>query len=91
MAESGKSVIGFVPSPETATTVVAWVQALADEDEETMFLRLETGFDGRTAQAVKSGPAPFEMGGRDLPGCGGHPANEDLNARVLAIWTVSCI
>ena len=47
------SIIGFVPDPETATTVVAWVQALADKDEETTFLCLETGFDGRTTQAVR--------------------------------------
>jgi hypothetical protein len=47
------SIIGFVPNPETAATVVAWVQALADQDEERTFLCFETGFDGRTAQAVR--------------------------------------
>ena len=52
MAESGMSIVGFVPNPETAATVVAWVQALAEEDEGTIFLCHETGFDGRTAQAV---------------------------------------
>ncbi len=52
MAESGMSIVGFVPNPETAAIVVAWVQALAEKDERTKFLCLETGFDGRTAQAV---------------------------------------
>ena len=52
MAESGMSIVGFVPNPETAATVVAWVQALADKNEGTIFLCHETGFDGRTAQAV---------------------------------------
>ena len=33
--------------------VVAWAQTLADKDEETTFLCLETGFDGRTTQAVR--------------------------------------
>jgi uncharacterized hydrophobic protein (TIGR00271 family) len=47
------SIIGFVPDPETATTVVAWVQSLADKDEETTFLCLETGLDGRTGQTVR--------------------------------------
>jgi len=47
------SLIGFVPNPEAAATVVAWVQALADQDEETKILCLETGFDGRTGQAVR--------------------------------------
>jgi uncharacterized hydrophobic protein (TIGR00271 family) len=47
------SIIGFAPDPETAATVVAWVQALTDKDEETTFLCLETGFDGRTRQAVR--------------------------------------
>jgi len=46
------SIVGFVPNPESAATVVGWVQALADEDEETKFLCLETGFDGRTEEAV---------------------------------------
>jgi len=52
MADSGMNIVGFVPNPETAATVVAWVQALADKDEGTNFLCLETRFDGRTAQAV---------------------------------------
>ena len=47
------SVIGFVPNPEMAQALVAWVQALADKDEDTTFLCLETGFDGRTTQAVR--------------------------------------
>jgi uncharacterized hydrophobic protein (TIGR00271 family) len=47
------STVGFVPNPETAATVVAWVQALAEEDEATIFLCHEAGFDGRTAQAVR--------------------------------------
>ncbi len=32
--------------------VVGWVQALVDKDEETKFLCLEYGFDGRTEEAV---------------------------------------
>lgn len=52
MDKSGMSIIGFVPNPETAATVVAWVQALADKDEGTIFLCHDAGFDGRTAQAV---------------------------------------
>jgi len=47
------SIIGFVPNPEMAPALVAWVQALADKDEDTTFLCLETGFDGRTTQAVR--------------------------------------
>jgi uncharacterized hydrophobic protein (TIGR00271 family) len=47
------SIIGFIPNPETAATVVAWVRALADNDEETTFLCYETGFHGRTAQAAR--------------------------------------
>jgi uncharacterized hydrophobic protein (TIGR00271 family) len=64
MAESGMSIVGFVPNPETAATVVAWVQALADKDEETTFLCYETGFDGRTAQAVREALAEK---GDDVP------------------------
>ncbi|MGD8286167.1 MAG: hypothetical protein PVG08_18760 [Desulfobacterales bacterium] len=45
-------IVGFVPNPESAEMVVGWVQALAEEDEETKFLCLETGFDGRTEEAV---------------------------------------
>jgi hypothetical protein len=45
-------IVGFIPNPESAEMVVGWVQALADEDEETKFLCLETGFDGRTEEAV---------------------------------------
>jgi uncharacterized hydrophobic protein (TIGR00271 family) len=52
MADSGMNIVGFVPNPETAATVVAWTQALADKDEGRIFLCYETGFDGRTAQAV---------------------------------------
>jgi threonine synthase len=52
MTENDMSIVGFVPNPETATTVVAWVQALADKDEGKTFLCYETGFEGRTAQAV---------------------------------------
>ena len=47
------SISGFVPNPENAATVVAWVQALVDKDEESTFVCLETGFDGRTMQAVR--------------------------------------
>jgi len=47
------SIMGFAPSPETAAMVVAWVQALAEHDEETSFLCLECGADGRTEQAVR--------------------------------------
>ena len=36
-----------------ASALIAWVQALAGKDEETTFLCLETGFDGRTTQAVR--------------------------------------
>ena len=48
------SIIGFVPDPETAATVVAWVQALAEQDEEMELLCLETGFGGRSAEAVRA-------------------------------------
>ena len=47
------SIIGFVPNPEMAPALVAWVQTLVEKDEETTFLCLETGFDGRTTQAVR--------------------------------------
>ena len=47
------SVIGFVPNPEMAPALIAWAHTLADKDEETTFLCLETGFDGRTTQAVR--------------------------------------
>ena len=47
------NIIGFIPNPETAATVVAWVRALADNDKETTFLCYETGFHGRTAQAAR--------------------------------------
>jgi uncharacterized hydrophobic protein (TIGR00271 family) len=36
-----------------APALVAWVQTLVEKDEETTFLCLETGFDGRTTQAVR--------------------------------------
>ncbi|MBD3857257.1 MAG: DUF389 domain-containing protein [Acidobacteria bacterium] len=36
-----------------APVLIAWAQTLADKDEETTFLCLETGFDGRTTQAVR--------------------------------------
>jgi len=36
-----------------APALIAWVQTLADKNEETTFLCLETGFDGSTAQAVR--------------------------------------
>ncbi len=35
------------------SALVAWVQTLVEKDEETTFLCLETGFDGRTTQAVR--------------------------------------
>ncbi|MGI9321588.1 MAG: DUF389 domain-containing protein, partial [Thiogranum sp.] len=47
------SVIGFVPNPEMAPALIAWVQALAGKDEETTFLCLDTRFDGGTTQAVR--------------------------------------
>ena len=47
------STIGFVPDPEAAAIVVAWVQTLADKDEKRTFLCLESGDGGRTAQAVR--------------------------------------
>jgi uncharacterized hydrophobic protein (TIGR00271 family) len=47
------SVVGFVPNPEIAPALIAWAHTLADKDEETTFLCLETGFDGRTTQAVR--------------------------------------
>ena len=50
MAAKSMGVVGFVPNPETAAMVVAWVQALAREEESTSFLCLETEFDGRTTQ-----------------------------------------
>jgi len=46
------SIIGFVPSPADAATVVGWVRALAAQEEETHYLCLETGFDGDTERAV---------------------------------------
>ena len=46
------TIIGFVPNPQTAAMVVAWTRALANKGEEMEFLCLETGFDGRTAQAI---------------------------------------
>ncbi len=58
------SIIGFVPNPERAATVVAWVQALADKGEETKLLCFETGVNGRTAQAA--GEALGEKGGDAL-------------------------
>ena len=64
MAATNMSIIGFVPSPETAATVIAWVKELADEGEETTFLCYETGFDGRTAQAVREALAEK---GDDVP------------------------
>ena len=64
MAATGTKIIGFVPSPDTAATVVAWVQALADEGEETIFLCYENGFDGGTERAVRQ--ALTEEGGDAL-------------------------
>ena len=45
--------IGFIPNPEMAATVVAWVRALAEKDEETKFLCFETGREGSCVQAVR--------------------------------------
>jgi len=45
-------VIGFIPVPEIATMVVAWAQALVNEDEEVGLLCQEVRYEGRTAQAV---------------------------------------
>ncbi len=47
------SIIGFVPGPEAAATVVAWTRALTGSSDETEFLCLEIGFGGRTEQAVR--------------------------------------
>lgn len=58
------SIIGFVPNPPTAATVVAWVKALADQDEERTFLCLETGFDGRTEEATREA---LDEGGDNFP------------------------
>ncbi len=60
------SIIGFVPSSQMAKLVVAWVQALADEDEEMQFLCLETGFDERTAQTVRDALGEIGDGGPTL-------------------------
>jgi hypothetical protein len=59
------SIIGVVPNPETAATVVAWVQALADKNEETKYLCLECGFDGQTGQALRE--VLGQKGGSDPP------------------------
>ncbi len=48
------SIIGFVPSPETAATVVAWTRALAGEREEIVFLCLGLGSDGRAEAAARA-------------------------------------
>jgi len=55
-------VIGFVPDPEQASKVVAWVKALAEGDEEIEFLCFEVGFNGQTERAVR-----WELG---KPGAG---------------------
>jgi uncharacterized hydrophobic protein (TIGR00271 family) len=47
------SVIGFVPGPDAAATVVGWTRALAGDDDEIELLCLETRFGGRTEQAVR--------------------------------------
>ena len=47
------SIIGFVPHPETAVTVIDWVRTLAEKDEETKFLCLESGTEGHTSHAVR--------------------------------------
>lgn len=65
-------IVGFVPNPESAEMVVGWVQTIADEDEETKFLCLETGFDGRTEEAVlaalgEKGDNPPTLIGIDHP------------------------
>ena len=65
-------IVGFVPNPESAEMVVGWVQTIADEDEETTFLCLETGFDGRTEEAVlaafgEKGDTPPSLIGIDHP------------------------
>jgi hypothetical protein len=60
------SIIGFIPSPETAAMSVAWVRTLADEDEETIFLCLESGFAGRTAEAVRAALGEQGEGGPTL-------------------------
>jgi uncharacterized hydrophobic protein (TIGR00271 family) len=47
------SICGFVPNPDSAALIVAWVDALADDEEDRVFLCLESGRDGSTAQAVR--------------------------------------
>ena len=44
--------------------MVAWVKALADQDEERTFLCLETGFDGRTEEATREA---LDKGGDNFP------------------------
>ena len=48
------TIMGFVPNPETAAAVVAWVRALTDKEEETQFVCLEVGFDGDTERALRA-------------------------------------
>ena len=54
------SIIGFVPSPETAEEIVSWVRALAAPDEETLYMCLEAGSESSTERAVR---AALEEGG----------------------------
>ena len=53
MATANTNIVGFIPNPETAATVVAWVEAFAEEGEGKILLCYETGFDGRTEEAVR--------------------------------------
>jgi len=48
------SIIGFIPDPESAATVVAWTRALTAGDDETEFLCLEAGHGDRTETAVRA-------------------------------------
>ena len=63
MTAVSTKIVGFAPSPETAATVVAWVEALAQEGEGKIFLCYETGFDGRTEKAVREAPSGFDFRG----------------------------
>jgi uncharacterized hydrophobic protein (TIGR00271 family) len=47
------SISGFVPDHETAATVVAWVQALAEPDEAKTFLCLESEHGEHTRESVR--------------------------------------
>ena len=56
------SIIGFVPHPETAVTVIDWVRTLAEKDEGTKFLCLESGTEGHTSHAVRQALGEKRLG-----------------------------